>query len=194
MADVWLIRHAESAANAGMKTSDPHTIALTEHGWAQARALSAAFQRAPALIVVSPFLRTRQTAHATIARFDGVPVETWPIEEFTYLAPASCAHTTAAERRPRVAAYWQRGDPEYVDGPGAESFSGMLARVAQMLARLRALELPFCAVFAHGQIITAALLLLNADAGETPRELMRRFHAAELASPVANAQIIRLTL
>ena len=30
----------------------------------------------------------QQTAAPTIARFPGVPVEVWPIEEFTYLQPA----------------------------------------------------------------------------------------------------------
>ena len=42
----------------------------------------------PSLIVTSLFLRTQQTAAPTIERFPDVPVEVWPIEEFTYLQPS----------------------------------------------------------------------------------------------------------
>jgi broad specificity phosphatase PhoE len=187
----WLIRHGESAANAGAVTADPASIALTEKGWAQAQAVSAAFETAPDLIVVSPFLRTRQTAQATMARFPDVPVEQWAIQEFTYLAPASCAHSSVAQRKPRVAAYWERCDPDYVDGPGAESFSALLERAARMLEKLQSPSAGFTAVFAHGQIIQAALMLLDAQSDD-PRALMRCFRAAELASPIGNGGIVKL--
>src|SRR3546814_5730649 len=42
------------------------------------------------------FRSTRQTAAPTIARFPGVPVEVWPIEEFTYLQPARWNGTRAS--------------------------------------------------------------------------------------------------
>lgn len=53
----------------------------------------------PDLIVVSPEPRAKQTAEPFIARFPGVEVETWPIQEFTYLSPARCVGTTAEPPR-----------------------------------------------------------------------------------------------
>ena len=78
----------ESTGNAGVPCHDLATIELTERGHEQARAVAASWPEAPALIVTSPYTRTRQTAAPTIARFPDPPVEVWPIEEFTYLQPA----------------------------------------------------------------------------------------------------------
>jgi broad specificity phosphatase PhoE len=69
------IRHGESTGNAGVPCHDLATIELTERGQEQARAVAASWTEAPALIVTSPYTRTRQTAAPTIARFPGVPVE-----------------------------------------------------------------------------------------------------------------------
>lgn len=83
MLTVHLIRHAESAANAGAVTADPASIPLTPRGHDQAHSISKAFAAAPELIVCSPFLRVQQSAAPTLARFATVPVETWPVQEFT---------------------------------------------------------------------------------------------------------------
>src|SRR3546814_3173575 len=84
------IRHGENTGNAGVPCHDLATIALTERGHEQARAVAASWTQAPALIVTSPYTRTRQTAAPTIARFPGVPVEVWPIrsEEHTSELPS----------------------------------------------------------------------------------------------------------
>src|SRR3546814_10538575 len=107
---------------------DLATIALTERGHEQARAVAASWTQAPALIVTSPYTRTRQTAAPTIARFPDAPVETWPIEEFTYLQPARWNGTRSAERMPHLERYWSAADPDYCDGEGAESFRALLGR------------------------------------------------------------------
>ena len=77
------IRPGESTGNAGVPCHDLATIALTQRGEGQASRIAREWPEAPSLIVTSPFQRTRQTAAPTIARFPGVAVETWPIEEFT---------------------------------------------------------------------------------------------------------------
>ena len=107
------IRHGESTGNAGVPCRDLATIELTEHGHEQARQVAASWTQAPALIVTSPYTRTRQTAAPTIARFPGVPVEVWPIEEFTYLQPARWNGTRSAERMPHLERYWSEADPDY---------------------------------------------------------------------------------
>jgi len=47
-------------------------------------------------------LRSQQTAAPLIARYPDVPVEQWPIQEFTYLSPEHCHNTTFSERKPLV--------------------------------------------------------------------------------------------
>ena len=84
---VRLIRHAESAANAGLATTAPDSIPLTEKGQLQARAIADSITSAPDLIISSPFERAIATALPTTERFPHVPFETWPVEEFTYLSP-----------------------------------------------------------------------------------------------------------
>src|SRR3546814_9096193 len=56
------IRHGENTGNAGVPCHDLATIALTERGHEQARAVAASWTQAPALIATSPYTRTRQTA------------------------------------------------------------------------------------------------------------------------------------
>jgi broad specificity phosphatase PhoE len=105
MLTVRFIRHGESAANAGNASSDPALIPLTDHGLAQARSVAESFKVAPDLIVMSAFERAQDTALPTSQRFPERPVEIWLVEEFTYLSPAKCANTTAADRKPWVESY-----------------------------------------------------------------------------------------
>ena len=109
MKSVRLIRHGESAANAGEPTRDHASIPLTAKGLEQARMVARSFTSAPGLIVASPFLRAQATALATTALYPGVAFEIWPIQEFTYLAPARCVDTTLEQRRGWVEAYPTEG-------------------------------------------------------------------------------------
>ncbi len=93
MPTVWLIRHAESPANAGLPTDDLATIALAARGQAQAGAIGAGFPTTPDLIVTSPCARTVTTAVPLQRRFPTVPHAEWPVHKFTYLAPARCVGT-----------------------------------------------------------------------------------------------------
>jgi broad specificity phosphatase PhoE len=96
---ILLIRHAESAANAGLATVSPDSIPLTEKGIEQARLLANFLADAPALIVVSPFLRARQTAAPLIERFLNAEVENWEVQEFTYLSKTRCGHSGVAHAK-----------------------------------------------------------------------------------------------
>lgn len=130
MLTVRFIRHGESASNAGAATVDTNSTPLTALGREQAFTVRDSFTAAPDLIVTSPFLRARQTAELTQQRFPDVPVEVWPVEELTFLEPARYAGTTAEQRRPWVAVYWQAADPFSVDGPGAELFADLSSACA----------------------------------------------------------------
>ena len=74
--------------NAGIPAHDLALLKLTKLGWRQSRDVAAGWTETPSLIVTSPYLRTQQTAAATTARFPDVPVEVWPIQEFTCLRPS----------------------------------------------------------------------------------------------------------
>lgn len=194
MKTITLIRHAESLANAGQATLAPAGIALSETGHRQAADFAASLASAPDLIICSPFDRARATAQASARRFAGVPVEEWPIEEFTYLAPARFVGTTQAQRKPHADGYWQRADAAYVDGPGAESFTRLLGRAERMLRRLAALEADNVLVFSHGQFIRAVLWWLEYGERAKEPESMRRFRATDSADPVPNTGGYTLSL
>jgi broad specificity phosphatase PhoE len=185
------VRHGQSMANAGLPSRDLASIALTELGHAQARAVAAAWIETPALIVTSPLLRTQQTAAPTIARFSGAPIEVWPIEEFTYLQPARWNGTLSAERMPYLVRYWSAADPDYCDGDGAESFATMLRRVEAALARLAALpEGALVYIFGHGQFIQAARSIV-VDCELDDRARMRGFWRAGAPPVIGNAELVR---
>ena len=116
----------------GWPARTPAAIPLTEHGWSQARRLTARFVEPPSLIVTSAYERTKQTARPTCERFPDVPHQ-----EFTYPPSLHGRLTTAAQRRPMVEAYFLRADPSYIERPGGESFSGLLSRARQVIERLK---------------------------------------------------------
>ena len=116
----WLIRHGQSASNAGLPTTGYGEVPLTALGHRQAREVADRVQRQPDLLIVSAFLRACATAEPILARWPLTRCETWPIQELTYLSPARCRGTTAETRRPWVEEYWRRCDPDYQDGPDAE--------------------------------------------------------------------------
>ena len=190
---ITLVRHAESAANAGLVSSDPGLIPLTEKGWVQAMAFAQTITEAPAIIITSPFSRAVDTSSPTAALFPSVPVEQLDIGEFTYLDPASCVGTTAGDRKARVDAFWHRADPDYLDGPGAESFSGFIHRTAVALERLRGLD-GSAIVFGHGQVMQAMRWLLQRSPEVIDSETMRDFRQYDLDNPISNCESIALEL
>jgi broad specificity phosphatase PhoE len=186
MKHVRLIRHGESAANAGEASLDHATIPLTPKGVEQAHLVAQSFPYAPALIVSSPFTRAQGTAMATIATFPATPIETWPIQEFTYLEPARCANTTVAERRNWVEEYWSRSDPASKDGAGAESFLDFISRVQSFLGRLAEHPAQDIAVFSHGQFINAVAWLIERKPQGIDAQAMADWREFEIANHVPN--------
>ena len=69
----WLIRHGESASNAGLPTTGNGEVPLTALGQRQARDVADRVQRQPDLLVVSSFLRARhRPAHSRPLAADAV--------------------------------------------------------------------------------------------------------------------------
>ncbi|KVE98199.1 hypothetical protein WJ01_07540 [Burkholderia vietnamiensis] len=186
---VACFRHGESAANAGDATHDPASIPLTEKGQQQALRISRRFASPPDAVICSPFHRAQQTAAPTLSQFRLMPGETWPIQEFTYLAPARCAGTSAAQRRPLVEMYWDTSDPTFVDGPGAESFAAFIERVRTALNRLAKLHCSSdlaVVMFGHGQFFQAMRWLIETGAPIIDADAMRAFRLIDQRSPIHN--------
>lgn len=200
---IGIFRHAESLSNAGGRTRSVSQIPLTEKGHEQAQILAQRHVAAPLRIIHSPFLRARQTASPLCDRFARAASRPWPIQEFTYLEPKSCINTSWIERKPRIDAYWQRLDPLYVDGEGAESFEQLLRRARDFLLRLTRLRLngePLKAdigpatphnveltIVSHGQFMQACLCLLQRP-GADAQSLMRDFRDRQEQTPFANCE------
>ncbi len=190
MKTIRFIRHAETAADAGESTTDPADTPLTAKG-KQAAALAAANCDGATLdlIVVSPYLGARQTAEPFIARFPNARVETWPVQEFTYINPARCVETTAADRRPLVDAYWSQALPTHADGPEVESFKDFTGRARGELEKLRGRPETHILVFCHGIFMSAAAFYQNPDEDPCVPDSMRRFHQYTQEHPVPNLGI-----
>ncbi|MBD0703698.1 phosphoglycerate mutase [Pseudomonas sp. PSB1] len=186
MKHVRLIRHGESAANAGKASLDHASIPLTPKGVEQARLVAGSFVQAPNLIVASPFSRAQATAMETATAFSSVPFETWPIHEFTYLEPARCTNTTVAQRRGWVEEYWVSEDPAFRDGDGAESFLDFISRAQSFLNRLADHPAHDIAVFSHGQLINAVAWLIERNPQEIDGRAMADWREYEIANHVPN--------
>lgn len=186
MKNVRLVRHGESAANAGAATLDHASIPLTEKGIEQAKRLAQSVGRAPGLIIASPFSRARATADATICIFPDAPFETWPIEEFTYLDPTKCMSTTVEQRKVWVEQYWANADPSYIDGNGAESFLEFVGRARSFLDRLTTLPAQDILVFSHGQFLNAVAWLIEHKPLRVDAQLMVEWRRYEIDNHVPN--------
>ena len=191
MSEVWFIRHGESVSNANLPTGDPADSALTDKGFAEAEQIAKAFVNEPDLIVVSAYLRARQTAVPTSARFPHIPQEVWPVHEFTYLHPIHYEGTTGDERRPLALAYWERNDPHENEGGEGESFAELMGRVQELIARLRRHPAQFIAVFSHGLFLRALVWSLLTGIAEATPKTMKRYSHFTQAVQIPNGAIIK---
>lgn len=153
----WFIRHAESEGNAGLPTTSAGGIPLTDLGKKQANNLSQEITQAPDLFVISPYIRTQQTAAPTLEKFPDVPVETWEIQEYTYLPHELHKNTTTAQRNKPAVEYFRKADADLVLGDGAESFVQMIARVDKALERVSVSPQNEIILFSHGWFVRAIL-------------------------------------
>jgi len=189
--ETWFIRHSESVANAGARTREASSYPLSEAGFRQADQLAAALPAEPDLVIVSPYVRARQTAEPAIRRFPRASVEEWPVHEVQYLDPVLCVDTTQEERRELSSAYWQRCEPHHA-APGAESFIDFLTRVTDAVERLARRPERRTFVFCHGQFMHALAWLTVSRPARIDSAAMRRFHQFIHGCTVPNCAILPL--
>jgi broad specificity phosphatase PhoE len=192
---ISLIRHAESHANIGLKTSKPAEIQLTDKGHQQARELADSIHEVPDIVITSPFIRTLQTAKPLLEKFPQVKHEQWPIYEFTYLSPIRCHNTTMEQRIPWATEYWQQCDPDYCDGDGAESFSHFIERTRDALNKFEQRQEKKIIAFSHMLFISA--LNWNKQRSISKKiasDDMQNFKQYLFEKSVANCQIVPYSL
>lgn len=188
--EIWFIRHGESLANAGGKTENASDIPLTPAGREQGKRIAGIFEQAPDLIVVSPYLRTQETALPTVDRFPAANREVWDIQEFSYLDNQNYKNTTQEERRPFATAYWSKADPHFSDGQNAESFMSLIQRIHTMIDKLKACPYERVAVFSHG-LFMHTLETMMTKPHLTPVEMMAEINDIRLNRHMPNAHIIK---
>ncbi|MFN7371036.1 MAG: histidine phosphatase family protein [Cyclobacteriaceae bacterium] len=181
------IRHAQSEANAGGRTIDPVSIAITETGYSQALTLTEEISEQPDLIVVSPYIRTQQTALPLTEKYPNCPIEVWPLQEFTYLSPVICRNTSPEERRPLVEKYWKSCDPDYIHGEGAESFNLFRKRISEAINDIQSLKLNNVIVFTHEQVILLIKLMML-----DKKYLMADFRGKVMSESIKNTEIFKV--
>jgi broad specificity phosphatase PhoE len=194
MKRIWFVRHAESVANAGGKTSSPADTELTKDGQKQADELAEKVTDKPELIITSPYIRTLRTAEPLIAKFPDTRHEQWSVQEFTYLSPSKYNNTTMEERVPMALEYWDRNDPEYCDGQGAESFTDFLKRVRDCKKKLANLKENYVIIFSHYQFIAAYNWLNDSEQSAITPEQMADFRQHLLSNKLENAGILKCNL
>ena len=189
--DIWLIRHAESLSNAGHITTDTATVPLTVQGQEQAQRLAEMIVMPPDLCVTTPYIRTAFTAAPLMNRFPSMTREVWEMHEFNCLSHVRFQSTTMAERAPFVREYWERADPDFEDGVGAENFNSLLRRLKKALADLEKRQEKFSVIFTHGRIMQVMRFLLTHREEEMAR-LMPMIGLYSRTFLQANCGILRL--
>jgi broad specificity phosphatase PhoE len=187
----WL-RHAESEANVGLKTPSPETAALTAHGKAEAERFAASITHGPEVVVVSSFLRAKETAEPILSRFPGARLVSLPLHEFTYLSLDRCQSTSFEDRRAMVRDFWQRADPNYVDGTGAESFHQFRERMRSCLPIIARFRCRKVLVISHALVMQ--MLRAAAAAGSFDAVYMVNFRNLMLSHTIANLEVISTCL
>jgi broad specificity phosphatase PhoE len=185
-----LVRHGESEGNVGATTWSAASIRLTPRGHDQARTLATSFIEPPDLIVVSPYLRTQQTAAPLIQRFPGIAVEEWPVHEFTYLNAWVHTGTTEQQRAVHAQAYWARCDPDWREGEGAESFADFVCRIVWLRQRLQARPDLRTLVFTHGYFIKGFQYRLQHLGAPVDSALMAGYRDTRRSGLATNTQVV----
>ncbi|QMT30578.1 histidine phosphatase family protein [Alysiella filiformis] len=157
MKQIYLIRHAQSAANAG-KTSDTvtHTnakIPITELGQQQAEQLSIWLRQNIENvheIFVSPYLRTQQTAAPYVQAIHMQPTILPNLHEFNYLSFANIQGKTFQDVKTQSEHYWALNDVDFRDGDDCDSFASFFQQISDVRRYFSAKDDGVYVVFGHG--------------------------------------------
>ncbi|MFO7071630.1 histidine phosphatase family protein, partial [Pseudomonas aeruginosa] len=92
------------------------------------------------------------------------------------------------QRRSWVEAYWERSDPAFSDGEGAESFNDLVNRAWAFLERLAEQPANDIVAFTHGQFMNTVRWLLEREPQEIDGRAMHDWRDYEIANHIENGQ------
>ncbi|MBV7435490.1 histidine phosphatase family protein [Cardiobacteriaceae bacterium TAE3-ERU3] len=190
MPTIYLIRHAESTANAGEISQPNPEVDLTAKGRAQARQLAERLTLEPSKVVVSEFIRTRQTAQPWLDKLGIEPEVDGLINEFNVLGYSVVKGMTGKQRQPVGQRYWRKCSLQERVGEDGETFAEFSARVSKFLDTLHTRE-DGSVLFIHGMFIKLIMWRLLGYPMHTAHHL-RLFHDWQINMPVPNTAVFRL--
>ena len=166
MSELWFIRHATTAWT-GRRWCGSTDLPLDDAGRAAAAALAerlASRVVAPAIVLSSPLLRTRQTA-APLCLALGVEASVDErLREIGFGAIEGTVWDDIEGAFPEVAAQVMQGTM-VLDWPDGEQRAETLARASDVWSRLDQVEAETTIVVSHGAIIRAILAARDIDVG-----------------------------
>jgi len=191
-ARIYLVRHAQSQANAGGNTLANPVVPLTSHGELQARAIAPLLPATAGTIWSSPFKRALDTAAPYCVRMGRSALVHDDLREFETVDTVQLSGGPGEERESVVAEYWMKSDPDHRSGSGAETFREFHGRVLRAREQFLPTLEDGAVVFGHGMWM--ALLFWRlwgfASVDRIGMTLFRRF---QLGLPTPNAGVYRLT-
>lgn len=187
---ILFIRHGESIANTGERTfCKCHDITLSDKGIQQAVDMADELQK-PDLMIVSPYLRTVQTARPIMSKFPNVSIELWDsVHEFEPLSDSQKHGSTKFERKPLYHEYLAINDCTHCNGTGAESFDDLIDRVDYTLNKLRNMELENIVIVSHFWFINAVFMRI-----QNPKQQITPKYFEENMVDIKNTEILRIEL
>ena len=194
MREIWFVRHGQSISNANMVTQGSSNSPLTEKGESQARQIVPAIPRKPGAVLLSSYLRARQTAQPTLDHFTPVPTEEWPIHEFTYLSDAKYVGKRMEDRMPFARSYWRAEDPYSKDDGQGESFAGFVGRLEQTKQLMRTHDAPFLVAFSHGLFIRGLIWSVTSNQALADVAGFRSYRTFYRATSTPNGSIAKFVV
>ncbi|UJF23705.1 histidine phosphatase family protein [Suttonella sp. R2A3] len=190
MPAIYIIRHAESTTNIGELSRPNPVVPLTTKGREQARKLAERLTIEPSEVIVSEFIRTRQTAQPWLDKLGLDAREDGLINEFNMLGYSMVEGMTGEQRRPIASRYWRKADLNARCGEDGETFNEFTTRVNKFLNTL-AERRDNSVLFSHGMFIRLLMWRLLGYPMHTAHhlKLFQNFHQG---SQVHNTAVFRL--
>jgi probable phosphoglycerate mutase len=194
MKTIYLVRHAETEFNTGQPISSRSGVSLSAAGIKAAEQFAQHFPIIPKLLICSDTERACATLHPLHQHFPTAQMETWAVHEFNWMVLERFATLTEETLIPLAEAYWNRGDPQYSDGDGAESFAEYLNRLQRVRAQLNQTDATTIVLISHGMFIRAMLwYTLTGQPAPTP-QAMESLHHFILGISIPNLGVVRVVI
>lgn len=160
----YIIRHAQSLANAWFATKNTKTIWLSDQWKQEAKQLAKNRDKPIDKIIHSKYDRTLLTAQPLIDKlWDQTKIiQNELIHEFTFLDSEIFSNTTPEQRKPYRENFWKQS-VDYQHWKNSESFAAFMTRVGQFANIIKSWQIKNSAIFSHEQFMMSLLYILSSE-------------------------------